>query len=370
MLEVRDLSSRAGSFVLSNVSLSVHPSSCHVILGPTGSGKTLLLESVIGLRKPDRGKVFVNGDEITLLPMEKRRLSYVPQDLALFPHMTVRENILYARRIKGMRLTTENGVAKELIGSLGIEHLLDRRIRNLSGGERQRTALARAIVSGCKYLVLDEPLSALHESLKRELWYLMKDLQGRYELAILMVTHDLEEAFFLGDAISIIISGRVHQQGTKREIYGYPQSLEVAKFLGVGNLFRSRVTQTSGGALSVRCEDLGVSLNVSADRMKSQITQDNECIVGIRSEDIDILPPAELPPDGTNTVAGAVRSIVETGASFTIIATVGAGSKTVEITVGRAITNRLNLAIGQPILINLPAEHLFLIDPNSRDTLS
>lgn len=370
MLEIRDLSARAGSFVLRNVSLSILPSSCHVILGPTGSGKTLLLESVIGLRKPDRGKIFVNGDEITLLPMEKRRLSYVPQDLALFPHMTVRENILYAKRIKGMRPNTENGVAKELIDSLGIEPLLDRRIRNLSGGERQRTALARAIVSGCKYLVLDEPLSALHESLKRELWYLLKDLQGRYELATLMVTHDLEEAFFLGDTISIIIDGRVHQQGTKREIYGCPQSMEVAKFLGIGNLFRARIDRVSGGSLSVRCEDLGANLNVSNDGKKWRVTDDNECILGIRSEDVDILPSVELPPSGANTVGGIVGSILETGASFTIVATTGTGSKTVEIAASRSIVNRLNLAIGQTILMNLPAEHLFLIDANSRNTVA
>ncbi len=370
MLEVRDLSARAGGFVLRNVSLRVHPSSCHVILGPTGSGKTLLLESVIGLRKPERGKVLVNGDEITLLPMEKRRLSYVPQDLALFPHMTVRENILYARRIKGMRLNTDNGVAKELIDSLGIEHLLDRRIRNLSGGERQRTALARAIVSGCKNLVLDEPLSALHESLKRELWYLMKDLQGRYELATLMVTHDLEEAFFLGDTISIIIDGRVHQQGTKREIYGCPQSVEVAKFLGVGNLFRARIDRVAGGSLSVRCEDLGANLNVSNDGKEWRVTDNDECILGIRCEDIDVLPSVELPPNGSNTIGGTVRSILETGASFTIIATIEGRSRTLEIAVSRSIANRLNLAIGQSILVSLPAEHLFLIDPNSRNAFA
>jgi ABC-type sugar transport system ATPase subunit len=361
MLDVHALSVRAGDFHLSDVSLTVQQSSCHVILGPTGSGKTLLLESVIGLRKPDKGRIFVDSDEITCLPIEKRKLSYVPQDLALFPHMTVRENILYPMRIRGMSQGAENGIVGELVDSLCIRHILDRQIRNLSGGERQRTALARAVVSGCKHLVLDEPLSALHESLKKELWYLLNDLQRRYDLAILMVTHDLEEAFFLGDIISIIIDGRLHQQGSKREIYGHPQSVEVARFLGVGNLFHARRDPITGNSLSVHCAELGTTLNLSTARKKSSVTDDNEFVVGIRSEDVVIVAPEELSLDKTNTIVGTVLDIFETGASFTVIATCGNRSRNIEISLHRSISNRLNLAKGQPILIHLPDENLFLI---------
>jgi len=365
MLDVHGLTVRAGDFLLSDVSLTVQQSSCHVILGPTGSGKTLLLESVIGLRKPDTGQVLVNGDEITYLPIEKRKLSYVPQDLALFPHLTVRENMLYPIRIRGSSEEAENGIVQELVDSLGIGYILDRRIRNLSGGERQRTALARAVVSGCKYLVLDEPLSALHETLKRELWYLLKDLQIKYDLAILMVTHDLEEAFFLGDTISIIIDGRLHQQATKREIYGHPQSVEVARFLGVGNLFRARIAEIAGNPLSVYCEELGSALNLSTHRRTPAVAGGNEFVVGIRSEDVVILTPGELFPNSTNIIEGTVLDIFETGASLTIIATCGNRSNNMEITLRRSISNRLNLAKGQSILILLPEENLFLIDHNS-----
>jgi len=362
MLEAHDLSVRAGDFLLRNVSLTVQQSSCHVILGPTGSGKTLLLESVIGLRKPDKGKICVNGDEITYLPIEKRKLSYVPQDLALFPHMTVRENILYPIRIRGIGQNAENGIVRELVDSLGIRHILDRRTTNLSGGERQRTALARAVVSGCKHLVLDEPLSALHESLKKELWYLLKDLQRRYDLATLMVTHDLEEAFFLGDAISIIIDGRIHQQGTKREIYGHPQSMEVARFLGVGNLFGARIELITGNSLSVSCAELGTSLSISTHRRNSAVSENDELMVGIRSEDVLILPPGELSTNTPNIIEGTVLDIFETGASFTIIATCGKRSHNIEIALRRSISDSLNLATGQSILIFLPQENLFLID--------
>ena len=172
MLEVAELSVRAGGFSLSDISLEVYPSSCHVLLGPTGSGKTLLLESIIGLRNPDKGKILLDGSDITGCPAERRGLAYVPQDLALFPHLTVRENILYPLRIRGSKQNADNGIVRELIESLDIRHVLDRPVSNLSGGERQRTALARAVASGCRTLILDEPLSALHQSLKRELWFL------------------------------------------------------------------------------------------------------------------------------------------------------------------------------------------------------
>ena len=218
------------------------------------------------------------------------------------------------------------------------------------------------MVSGCKHLVLDEPLSALHESLKKELWYLLKDLQRRYDLAILMVTHDLEEAFFLGDTISIIIDGRLHQQARKREIYGHPQSVEVARFLGVGNLFRARIAPITGNPLSVYCEELGSTLSLSTHRRTSAVTEDNEFVVGIRSEDVVIPTPGELSPNTTNIIEGTVLDIFETGATFTVIATCGNRSKNIEITLRRSILNRLNLAKGQSILIHLPEENLFLID--------
>jgi ABC-type sugar transport system ATPase subunit len=361
MLEVMGLSARAGSFVLSNVSLKVPPSSCHVILGPTGSGKTLLLESVIGLRKPDKGNILLNGDEITYFPIEKRKLSYVPQDLALFPHMTVRENILYPIRIRGITQDTQNGIVRELVDSLGMRRLLDRQIRNLSGGERQRTALARAVVSGCKHLVLDEPLSALHESLKKELWYLLKNLQRRYGLAILMVTHDLEEAFFLGDTISIIIDGRLHQQGSKGDVYGRPATVEVAQFLGIGNLFRGAVESNTRGPFSVYCEDIGATLRLPAHSVTATAAENASLVVGIRSEDVSILMPGDQLPSENNVIHGTIRDVFENGASWTIIATCGPSSTSLEVIVPRGMSRKLNASKGKSVVLRLPEEHVFLI---------
>lgn len=362
MLEVRDLSARAGTFVLSNVSLTVPPSSCHVILGPTGSGKTVLLESVIGLRNPQAGKVILEGKEITYLPMERRGLSYVPQDLALFPHMTVRQNILYPLKIRGGKQDIEKGIVRELIDSLGIRHLLDRSVRNLSGGERQRTALARAVASGCKYLILDEPLSALHESLKRELWYLLKDLQRRYDLAILMVTHDLEEAFFLGDAVSIVLEGKILQQGEKEDVYEHPASVDVAGFLGIRNLFHVRSERFTGDSLQAYCEDLGVTLRLSSPVLRSRSDETSQFVVGIRSEDVSVLVPEAQTSHLKNVVEGTVQDTFENGAFLTLIATNHGSSTCVEAAIPRSMAKKLELSRGSSVSLHLPEERLFLIE--------
>jgi len=362
MLEVMHLSARAGSFVLGNVSLTILPSSCHVILGPTGSGKTLLLESVIGLREPQEGKVILEGKEITDLPIERRGLSYVPQDLALFPHMTVRENILYPIRIRGGKQDIENGIVGELVDSLGIRHLLHRSVQNLSGGERQRTALARAVASGCKYLVLDEPLSALHESLKKELWYLLKDLQRRFELATLMVTHDLEEAFFLGDTVSVILDGKVHQQGRKEDVYEHPASVEVAGFLGIRNLFLGKMERVTGDSLLMYCENLGTTLRLSDPALKSRSLETSSFAVGIRSENVAILMPGELTPHITNIIEGTIQDTFENGAFLTLIVTNRDSSTSVEAVVPRTMAKKLTLSRESSVFLGLPEESLFLID--------
>ena len=247
-----------------------------------------------------------------------------------------------------------------MVDSLGIRHLLDRTVRNLSGGERQRTALARAVASGCKYLILDEPLSALHESLKKELWYLMKDLQRRYNLAILMVTHDLEEAFFLGDTISVIVDGRLHQQGSKAEVYGRPATVEVAKFLGIGNLFRGAVKSNTRGPLSVYCEDIGATLRLPAHSVTATAAEPASLVVGIRSEDVSILMPGAQFSSESNVLHGTVRDVFENGASWTIIATCGPSSTSLEVIVPRGMSGKLDASKGKSVVLRLPDEHMFL----------
>jgi ABC-type Fe3+/spermidine/putrescine transport system ATPase subunit len=353
MLEVVDLSIRAGSFSLSRISLEVPSSSCHVILGPTGSGKTLILESIIGLRIPERGKIILDGNDITGYPTERRGLAYVPQDLALFPHLSVRENILYSLRFRGGNPGAPDGMILELIEALAIGPVLDRAVSHLSGGERQRTALARAVASGCRTLVLDEPLSALHQSLKKELWLLVKALQQRYDLTTVMVTHDLPEAFFLGDRITIIIDGKLRQQGPKEMVYRAPNSREVAHFLGITNIFSITVPVVNGDSLSVNCPELGCGLKLPyLSRPAAEVSLPFSA-VGIRSGHVELLIPGESVSAGANAVAGVIREVYEHENVVTIRAICGPQGATLEAVVPL-----------WSITFRLPGKHLFLI-PNT-----
>ncbi|MGD9817193.1 MAG: ATP-binding cassette domain-containing protein [Desulfomonilaceae bacterium] len=365
MLEIQELCVEAGSFSLNDVTVTVPSSSCHVILGPTGSGKSLLLESLIGLRKHKSGKIFLDGQEITQLPIEKRKLSYVPQDLALFPHMTVHENIFYPIRIRGPRHDHQNGIVEELVEYLGIQHLLNRSIKNLSGGERQRIALARAVASGSRYLILDEPLSALHESLKRQLWHVMKILQEHYELGMLTVTHDLEEAFFLADSISIVLEGRIRRQGPRESVYSSPVNLEVAEFLGIRNLFSSRTIARQDDSIIAYCDDLNMKLRLAGEDTGSFHKSGSLFFAGIRSQDVKVIMPTDLPPDTSNVIKGTIKNIFGTGALLTLVVSVADSFRSIEAVVLSSEMRKMSISTGNSVLIILPEECLFAVNPHS-----
>lgn len=364
MLEIQKLCVEAGSFALNDVSVTVPSSSCHVILGPTGSGKSLFLESLIGLRKHKSGNIFLDGEEITHLPIEKRNLSYVPQDLALFPHMTVRENIFYPMKMKNLKRHTGIGIVKDLIDSLGIERLLDRSVRNLSGGERQRIALARAVASGCRYLVLDEPLSALHESLKRELWHVIKILQDHYALGILTVTHDLDEAFFLADSISIVLEGRIRRQGSKEQVYTSPVNLEVAEFLGMRNLFPSTTIAREDDSIIAYCEDLNTTLRLSSGGLSPFYGVGSPFFAGIRSEDVKVVMPTDLRCDATNVIEGTIINTFGTGTLLTLVVSVANSSKSIEAVVLRSMIRDMPISTGDSVFVILRAQCLFAVTPH------
>lgn len=361
MLEARKLCVRAGNFSLDNISVTVASSSCHVIVGPTGSGKSLLLESVTGLRKPESGRIFLDGEEITHLPVEKRKLSYVPQDLALFPHMTVRENIYYPVRMKGRKNSHRNDMVEELVEHLGIQPLWDRSIRNLSGGERQRIALARAVASGSRYLALDEPLSALHESLKRQLWPVLKMLQTHYDLGILTVTHDLDEAFFLADSISIVLDGKLRQQGPKETVYERPADLEVAEFLGIRNLFASTAVAMNDKSIVASCEDLNTTLTVRSDKNCPIHAGSPPFYVGIRSEDVKVVMSSDPGTHTTNLIRGTIKDTFVTGALFTLMVSVTNSSRLIEACVLRSTIRDTPVSPGDVVSVILPEESLFAV---------
>lgn len=201
MIRLQNISWYSGSFKLENISLQV-PSGCYgVLMGPTGCGKTSLAEILCGLRQPSSGRIFCGDAEVTDLPPAKRGIGYVPQDGALFPTMTVTENLAFALRLQGHSPTVRADAVALLAEQLGIPHLLHRKPEHLSGGERQRVALGRALAAKPSALVLDEPLSALDESTRDALILLLQRLQQDLHLTVLHITHHKHEAAILAQRL-------------------------------------------------------------------------------------------------------------------------------------------------------------------------
>lgn len=218
MLEIKDIKLKLGRFALNNIDLKINIGEYFVILGPSGAGKTVLLETIAGLYTPDKGYILYNKDDMVLLPPEKRDIGFVYQDYELFPHMTVEDNIIFGLKIRKMDKSIIAEKLYKLVSMLKIEHLLKRYPSKLSGGEKQRVALARAIIISPKILLLDEPLSALDIMIKPTLQQEIKNIHKEFVPTIIHVTHDIDEAIFLADRIGIMNDGNLLKVFEREEI--------------------------------------------------------------------------------------------------------------------------------------------------------
>ncbi|MFQ6100154.1 MAG: tungstate ABC transporter ATP-binding protein WtpC [Anaerolineae bacterium] len=236
-MRVYDLWVDLDEFHLREVELDIPRGEYFVVLGPTGGGKTVLLETIAGLHQPRKGRILVDGEDITDVPPERRGVGFVYQDYALFPHLSVAENIAFGLTLRRVNRATVEERVMAVSQLLSIDHLLHRRPGTLSGGEQKRVALARALAIEPRLLLLDEPLSALdpetREGLQRELARLHTELGT----TTIHVTHDFEEAVALGDRIAVMNEGRIVQVGSPEEIFRRPASEFVARFVGVRNVF-------------------------------------------------------------------------------------------------------------------------------------
>lgn len=249
MIRLENLHVRVGNFDLRDISLQVPRGGYALIIGPTGSGKTTLLEAVAGHAPLRAGRVFMHDDDVTDLPPERRGLGFVYQQYHLFPHLSVRDNIGYGLRSSGRRrdaLDPEARIA-ELAGMLAIVPLLDRTVRGLSGGEQQRVALARALAPKPSILLLDEPFAAVDPATRQVLRRELRELHEREGITTLQVTHDFDEALRLGDLVAVLSEGRIAQSGSPEEVFRYPNSAFVARFVGTGNVIAGAVERTEPG---------------------------------------------------------------------------------------------------------------------------
>jgi ABC-type Fe3+/spermidine/putrescine transport system ATPase subunit len=238
-LSLSGLTARAGSFTLGPVNLHIPPDRVLVLLGPSGAGKTVLLETIAGLRPQNDGQINLAGADITGLPPERRRIGLVFQDAALFPHLTVQENVEFGPRAIRAASPTDS---QDLLRQLGVGHLAPRSPRSLSGGERQRVALARALAIQPTLLLLDEPLSALDQPTREDMRTLLRQLLAELEIPAAHVTHDRDEALSIGDDLAVIVSGQLRQTGPAATVSSEPADPDVARLLGWSELGHGTAT--------------------------------------------------------------------------------------------------------------------------------
>lgn len=299
MICIEDLSVRLPDFTLRGIDLNIADGEFFVLLGPTGAGKTVLLESVAGLIPVAGGRIRIDGRDVTHLSPEKRGIGIVYQDSALFPHLSVMENIKYGLRYQKKPTCGNKTHFNQMIDALGISHLLHRSVVHLSGGEKQRTALARALVVEPDLLLLDEPLSALDPNFREEIRDILKDLHRDNAVTVLMVTHDFAEARYLAQNVAVLNNGCIEQTGTVESIFLKPATPFSAKFVGMHNIFEAFFHKSRAAIGQHRFE-----LNSEADA--------DHRFIAFRPEDVRLLSP-ERGNGHPNTLAGTVSRMAHHG---------------------------------------------------------
>jgi len=268
---------------LKGINLDVYRGELLVLLGPSGSGKSTLLRIIAGLEYPTSGKIYIDGDEITNLPPYKRDTSMIFQNLALFPHMTVYDNVAYGLKIRGISKDVIDRRVDEILELVKIKHLKDRRVTKLSGGQQQRVAIARSLILNPKILLLDEPLGALDLKLRKELHIELRRIHREAGNTWIFVTHDQEEALTLSDRIGVMNNGLLIQIGDKWDVYEQPNTKFVAEFIGETNLFKCRVKNIYSN--KILAEWKGLEIKVKSDR---RLYPEEDIYISIRPEYIGI----------------------------------------------------------------------------------
>jgi molybdate/tungstate transport system ATP-binding protein len=309
MIEIKNLFIKFPGFALRDINLSIPDGEFFMLLGPTGAGKTLILEAIAGIVPITGGHIFVKGKEITRLPPEHRGTGIMYQDYALFPHLSVLKNITYGLRYHKNDPMASKKRLTRLMAQLGLEPLAQRSVHNLSGGEKQRIALARALAVNPSVLLLDEPLSALDPNFREEIRDLLKKLHQEVKTTFLMVTHDFAEAMFLGERMAVLNNGKIDQIGTVSQVFHKPATPFVAKFMGIKNVFHASFEHTTA-----RVHDLEFTLQSPLG--------ENKGYVAIRPEDIILSRNGTL-GNGVNSFQAKVMGITDRGPYYEVSAGTG-----------------------------------------------
>jgi len=295
---------------LKNVDLEIADGEYFVLLGPSGGGKTTLLRSIGGFIRPDSGTVEIKGKNVDNLPPDKRPTSMVFQGFALFPHMTVNENIGYGLKLRSIDKDIISEKVTKMMDLVGLSDLYDRKPHELSGGQQQRVQLARALILENDVLLLDEPLSALDAQLRKDMCIELKRLQKTVGISFVHVTHNQEEAMSVADRIAIIADGEMVEQGTPKEIYSNPKKKFTAEFIGEKNILNGVVIDFSKSKILVNIEkdEIEVANNNYA------ISKNQKISLSIKSESIEITKGSANKSKGAkNSISGKVTEITFLG---------------------------------------------------------
>jgi putative spermidine/putrescine transport system ATP-binding protein len=288
-IELENVGRAFGNVVaLDRVSLSIAPGEFFALLGPSGSGKTTCLRLIAGFDRPDSGRILLDGQNVTDIPPYDRNVNTVFQDYALFPHMSVAENVAYGPMVRGAGAAERMKRAAEMLELVRLGGYGDRRPGQLSGGQKQRVALARALINQPRVLLLDEPLGALDLKLREEMQAELKGLQQRLGITFVFVTHDQGEALSMADRVAVFSQGRIEQLDTPRELYARPRTAFVASFVGSANVVAATMAEHLAG---------------------------RRVAFAIRPELIEVLPDGASAPDGRVRCSGTLEDVLYHGAS-------------------------------------------------------
>ena len=316
IIRINGLSKHFGAVAaVDDVSLDIMAGEFFALLGPSGCGKSTLLRMLAGLESPSAGAILIDGEDMSRVPANRRPVNMVFQSYAVFPHMSVLDNVGYGLKVTGVPAAEVRARAMEALELVKLDDLGARMPDQLSGGQRQRVALARALVKRPKVLLLDEPLSALDAKLREAMRLELVNLQETVGITFIIVTHDQEEALAMADRIAVMDQGVVRQVAPPAELYEFPASRFVADFIGSVNIFEGRVSEARDGVITIDAPTLPRPLVVEQDK---QIATGAKAWVAVRPEKIDIVkagggPPGATQEEAVNTVPGVVEEITYLG---------------------------------------------------------
>lgn len=282
IIEIKNLTkSFDDQLILDHIDLDIHDGEFITLLGPSGCGKSTFLRIIAGFDEADTGNILLNGKNITHLPPNLRHVNMIFQSYALFPHLSVFENIAFGLRCKKLPNNLIQEKVDEALQMIKLQPFKHRKPAQLSGGQKQRVAIARAIVNEPLVLLLDEPFSALDYGLRKKMQVELKALQRKLGITFVFVTHDQEEALSMSDRIAVMSEGRIEQLGTPRDIYERPKNLYVAEFIGIANVFETEVKNVSTNTIDVEIENISFTLNT-----KKLLKPGQKINIIIRPEDL------------------------------------------------------------------------------------